>query len=1217
MGFGKMKATNQNSKAMKTAASLLLLLFFSVCKPGQTAASDGERLYADVEKYVSFGDHRTATAADAQTAQWLGAELTKQGYAVNYPEFPLRQYFFDRATITGGRDTISVFPQWWVNEHIRQPVEGQLIAVSSASADPNGKIALLTVAEGRIQPVLRLIDTLTKRGAAAAVIITENLSGEVEAFNAAFRPESLPGMATYAFSPKIPVVLAAAGDRAKLSALLANRQPVRLSVIGEYRDVRGKNVYGAIGTGKKHIVISTPISGWFGGGGERGPGVAVWLALARWAATLKTDYTFVFTGHSGHEIGGLGAHLFLDKLAPPVEDTHLWIHLGAGLATRATRQTPNGLAKLGEADSLRNFFYSAPVKDAFLKAFEKIKAQKFDVKDRNAGELIYVAQKGYPRILGVSYAHPWFHTPADSASCTSPRLLAEVASAFRQFISEEISEKKRRSEEIIAIVREAYLYAAPMIYTDVTRITSSAPDNRLNYMTKFPDHTFKHVVAPNNDTNYSTAFLDLTGEPVVIEIPDVRGRYYVFPLQDAWTNNFFLPGTRTTGSGKQKYLITGPSWKGEVPKGLTPVSSPTNLVWAIGRIQVNSREDQEKEVIPLQKKFLLQPLSQWLAKDTAPVAAKKRQSRYQPTNLQGKTVVEIIKSLPIERYFSYFNDLLMDNPPFAADSATVARMATVGIGAGKHFSLADFDRETQEALNRLTANIYKEMDELYPRRKNETAGDGAKTGDYKTNYYARALVAYKGLGALPPEEAVYYIYTGDGGGETLNGSTGSYRIRFEKGQTPPAQAFWSYTVYGKDRYLVDNPIKRYAIGDRSNLKYNADGSLDLYLSYRSPGKEKEANWLPIPNDEFIVTLRIYLPKEEFLKNRSLWKDPLPEKAGAAQQCYFPPAGSDEWETLSPQSLRWNQAAIDSLYSYLEAGNAKAFILLKDGKMVLEKYFSGHTKDSLWYWASAGKSLTAFLVGLAQQEGYLAISDTVSKYLGTGWTSETPEQEGKITIRHQLTMTSGLDEGAGIGPCTNAACLTYKADAGARWAYHNAPYTLLDSVVQKASGKTLNEWVQLKLKAQTGVAGRFHRAGYNKIFFSTARSMARYGLLVLNKGSWSGVPVMTDTGYFHQMLTPSQPLNQSYGYLWWLNGRPSYMQPQTRKVFRGPLFPDAPADVVAALGMNGQIIHVSPGRNMVVVRMGMAPDTDETAAVSSSLSNQIWRFISKMTNDKQQ
>jgi hypothetical protein len=373
----------------------------------------------------------------------LGEELTKCGYTVNYPEFPLRQYFFDKAAIVSGNDSISAFPQWWVNEHISQSVEGLPVDITSSPIpkDLSGKIAVIHVPERGILQALRLLDSLTNNGAEAAVIITENLSGNIEAFNAMAQPESLPEMATYAFSLKIPVVLVAAKDAAKLAAFAVKKQAVRLYISGEYKDVKGKNIFGVTGTGKKYIVISTPISGWFACGGERGPGIAVWLELARWASALKTDYTFVFTGNSGHETGGIGAHLFLDKYAPPIEDTHLWIHLGAGLATLAYRKTPEGLVKQKEVDSLRNFFYSDPVKDSFAKAFEKTKAQKFNVKERNSGELIYVAQKGYQRILGVSYAHPYFHTPADSASTTSPRILEDITADFQQFIMEEINKK--------------------------------------------------------------------------------------------------------------------------------------------------------------------------------------------------------------------------------------------------------------------------------------------------------------------------------------------------------------------------------------------------------------------------------------------------------------------------------------------------------------------------------------------------------------------------------------------------------------------------------------------------------------------------------------------------------------------------------------------------------------------------------------------------------
>lgn len=330
--------------------------------------------------------------------------------------------------------------------------------------------------------------------------------------------------------------------------------------------------------------------------------------------------------------------------------------------------------------------------------------------------------------------------------------------------------------------------------------------------------------------------------------------------------------------------------------------------------------------------------------------------------------------------------------------------------------------------------------------------------------------------------------------------------------------------------------------------------------------------------------------------------------GASAQMYFPPNNPSEWDTLSPANLGWCQHSIDSLYHELETHNTKAFILLKDGKIVLEKYFDGHSATANWYWASAGKSLTSFLMGIAQQENKLSLDDKTSKYLGENWTSCTLLQEDQITIRHQLTMTSGLDDGVTDPFCTESSCLQYLAAPGTRWAYHNAPYTLLDQVMEKATGQTLNTFVTQKLKNQIGMDGRFVTQDYNNIFFSTARSMARYGLLILNKGNWNGKPIITDTTFFNAMVNTSQNLNKSYGYLWWLNGKASYMVPQSQFVFQGSLMPNAPADMIAALGKNGQFINVVPSQNLVWIRMGNDPDD---ALVSFTFCNEIWRYLNQL------
>lgn len=329
----------------------------------------------------------------------------------------------------------------------------------------------------------------------------------------------------------------------------------------------------------------------------------------------------------------------------------------------------------------------------------------------------------------------------------------------------------------------------------------------------------------------------------------------------------------------------------------------------------------------------------------------------------------------------------------------------------------------------------------------------------------------------------------------------------------------------------------------------------------------------------------------------------------SQNPYFPPLNNNAfWDTLSPQSQGWCTDKIDSLYQFLEQENSKAFLVLKDGRMVLEKYFGSFTKDSVWYWASAGKTLTSFLVGKAREDGILALADSTSRFLGQGWTSEPPEKERKITIRHQLTMTSGLDDGVPDNHCTLDTCLRYLTDAGTRWAYHNAPYTLLEKVLEAASGQNINTYTQQKLKNQTGITGAWLSPDYDNVFYSKPRSMARFGILVQNQCKWNGTPLLGDTAYIRQMTNTSQLLNLSYGYLWWLNGKSSFRVPGSQLVFPGSFAPDAPADMFAAIGKNGQILSIVPSQGLVVVRMGNASNSIE---VPFLLCNQIWQRLNKV------
>ena len=335
---------------------------------------------------------------------------------------------------------------------------------------------------------------------------------------------------------------------------------------------------------------------------------------------------------------------------------------------------------------------------------------------------------------------------------------------------------------------------------------------------------------------------------------------------------------------------------------------------------------------------------------------------------------------------------------------------------------------------------------------------------------------------------------------------------------------------------------------------------------------------------------------------------LPARPARAQQAlYFPPlAASGTWATTSTQSLGWCQPQLDSLDSFLGRKRTKSFIVLKDGRLVLERYYGTFTQDSAWYWASAGKSLTATLVGLARQEGLLALTDSTARTLGRGWTSAPAAKERLITLRHQLTMTTGLDD-TPPAPCDNestaAACLLYRADAGTRWAYHTGAYRLLQNVVAAASGLTINQYTNQRLASRIGMSGLW----VNDVYYSRARDMARFGLLILARGTWNGTPILRDTAYFRRMTTPSQALNQSYGYLWWLNGQSSYKLPGPQQTtFPGPLIPAAPADLIAALGKNDQKIYVVPSLGLVVVRQGNSAGNSLLAL--SSFDTELWRYL---------
>lgn len=338
----------------------------------------------------------------------------------------------------------------------------------------------------------------------------------------------------------------------------------------------------------------------------------------------------------------------------------------------------------------------------------------------------------------------------------------------------------------------------------------------------------------------------------------------------------------------------------------------------------------------------------------------------------------------------------------------------------------------------------------------------------------------------------------------------------------------------------------------------------------------------------------------------------PGPAGVpSSQLYFPPLSASElWSDTSMVSMGWDTSALDDLYTYLQVKSTKAFIILKNGKIACEWYFGSFTKDSIWYWASAGKTMTAFLTGIAREEGLLDLNDPTSLYLGAGWTSAPLAKENLITIRNQLSMTTGLDDGVPDLYCVHPSCLNYLADAGTRWAYHNGPYTLLDRVIQNASGMNYNLYFRQKIRDRIGMNGLWVKTpDSNNVYFSNARSMARFGLLMLNHGKWDTTAILRDTSYFNQQVSSSQTLNQSYGYLTWLNGKGSFMVPGLQSVFAGSMIANAPDDMFAALGKNDQKLYVVPSSGLVIVRMGN--DAGGFQPALSGFDNELWAKIKSL------
>jgi len=421
------------------------------------------------------------------------------------------------------------------------------------------------------------------------------------------------------------------------------------------------------------------------------------------------------------------------------------------------------------------------------------------------------------------------------------------------------------ADEATAIATDAYIYGYPLVTVEMTRrVTTNAaapvglraPMGQFASAREYPTAAFKDVTAPNADTLYSSAFLDLSKEPYVLSIPDAHGRYYLMPMLDGWTTVFQVPGKRTTGTKAQKYAITGPGWSGALPDGVTEYKSPTNMVWIIGRIYCTGTPQDYQAVHQMQDNLSLVPLSSYSKPYTPPAGTVD-------PNIDMKTPPrEQVNALDVAAYFNLMAQLMKDNPPVAEDAPIVARIAKIGIVPGQPFDLSKLSPDAQQALKAVPkAALGKIMGYFKDVGKVENGWVFfTKTGIYGTDYLDRAFVTAIGLGANRPQDAVYPTSEVDAAGKPYSGAN-KYVMHFDKGQMPPAEGFWSLTMYNAEYFFVANPLNRYTLSSRNKFRKNADGSVDLYLQNENPGKDKEPNWLPAPEAKFIPMLRLYWPKE--------------------------------------------------------------------------------------------------------------------------------------------------------------------------------------------------------------------------------------------------------------------------------------------------------------------------------------------------------------------
>jgi hypothetical protein len=428
------------------------------------------------------------------------------------------------------------------------------------------------------------------------------------------------------------------------------------------------------------------------------------------------------------------------------------------------------------------------------------------------------------------------------------------------------ADSSAKEKEALDTAVEAYIYAYPLMTMEYTRrasvnvaepVGTKAPMGQFAKLRQYPDASFKTVTAPNADTLYTVVWLDVSKEPWVVSLPDLRGRYALFPMLSGWTDVFQVPGKRTTGTGAQKYAITGPGWTGTLPVGVTEYKSPTGMVWLLGRIYCTGTPEDYKAVHALQDQMSALPLSSY-----------GKVYKPGPGNVEAsweskKSVRDQVHELDGNGYFKLFAELWKTNPPAGEDGPMVAKLAKIGIVPGRDFDPSKLDAAVAKGIASAPKPAQEKI--MGHFKQAGTAENGwiftTKAGVYGTDYLQRAFVTAIGLGANRPQDAIYPTSETDAEGKPYSGAN-KYVMHFNKGEMPPADGFWSLTMYNGEYFFVDNPLNRYNVSSRSKFKPNADGSVDVYIQNESPGKDKEANWLPAPKDKFVLMMRLYWPKEK-------------------------------------------------------------------------------------------------------------------------------------------------------------------------------------------------------------------------------------------------------------------------------------------------------------------------------------------------------------------